>query len=219
MSVSSSSCAWDIGPTPYEIGTVFEGIVELAELLPQHPAGPGEPCFDGRNGQTHHIADLLVAHGAKTPQQQRLAVRHRQTEGLLHEQAGRIALLSGQLDVGVSAGGLGNGPDVAAVTVLATGTQPQCRPRRSGRPPAHVQRNLPQPGAERLNLAKRMKLVDELHGDILQKVLNLDRAWTVGQYDCGDPSPMDTPQLLLRDTMTVASSLDERLVHAVPLAH
>ncbi len=64
-----------------------------------------------------------------------------------------------------------------------------------------------------------MELIDELHGDILQKVLNLDRAWTVGQNDCRDPSPMDTPQLLLRDTITVASSLDERLVHAVPLAH
>ena len=64
-----------------------------------------------------------------------------------------------------------------------------------------------------------MKLVNVLHGNILQKVLNLDRAWTVGQYDCRDPSPMDTPQLLLRNTIPVASSLDERLVHAVPLAH
>jgi hypothetical protein len=64
-----------------------------------------------------------------------------------------------------------------------------------------------------------VELVDELHGDILQKVLNLDRTWSVGQYDCRDPTPMDTPQLLLRNTIPVASSLDERLVHAVPLAH
>jgi hypothetical protein len=64
-----------------------------------------------------------------------------------------------------------------------------------------------------------MELIDEFHGDILQKVLNLDRTWTVGQNDCRDPSPMDTPQLLLRDTITAASSPDERLVHAVPLAH
>jgi len=64
-----------------------------------------------------------------------------------------------------------------------------------------------------------MKLVDELHGDVLQKVLHLDRARAVGQYDGGDPTPMGAPQLLLRDTIAVASTLYELLVHAVPGAH
>ena len=195
----------------------FDRIVRLAKLLPKHSAGAGQPRLDRRDGKLQDLADLLVGHGAKATQQQRLSVRRRETQRLLEQAAGSILPLGDLQHLGRPRGRLGNEPGFPVAGIMPP--QSQRGAGGSCRTAADIQGDPPQPRAERRGVAQGMELVDELHGDVLEEVLNLDEMRTVGQDDRGNPPPMGPPQLLLCDTVTAASSLDELLVHAVPGPH
>ncbi len=171
-------------------------VVHGEPFLAEHLSRAAEAGLDGGNGEVEEFGDLAAAEALNASKDEGLAELLGKGEGVT-EQA---VCLFGMCGVG----SLGIVRELAVFETEAAADAPEAAGRLAG----GVDGDAAEPGLEGLAVAEGVELGDELDGDVLHEVFDLDLAGLVGQQDGGEPAAMAAPETSLGGRVTEDRFID-----------